>query len=71
MQAKKSVKSQNHEKGEEMGGLLLRPVIGLEVHIQLASRTKLFSAVPVDTVAGSDAPVNTRVAHFVSGKLEI
>nr|CDJ86959.1 Glutamyl-tRNA(Gln) amidotransferase and Asn Gln amidotransferase domain containing protein [Haemonchus contortus] len=37
-----------------------QPVIGLEVHVQLNTRTKLFSRAPCD----SDAPPNSQVAAF-------
>ncbi|VDP17980.1 unnamed protein product [Heligmosomoides polygyrus] len=37
-----------------------RPVIGLEVHVQLNTKTKLFSRVP----CSDDAPPNSQVSAF-------
>ncbi len=41
----------------------IRPIIGLEIHVQLATRTKLFCACPVDP----GAPPNSRVCPVCLG----
>lgn len=47
----------------QIDGLDVRPIIGLEIHVQLATRTKLFCACPVDF---GDEP-NTRVCPVCLG----
>ena len=51
------------EQTSSSSALQVRTIVGLEIHVQLATRTKMFCACPVET----DAPPNSRVCPVCLG----